>query len=69
MRSAWLGRVLWWVSWQKHEWIGRVICIEKGEPTDVALVGRGGEAGQVLDVLGRGLGPVDDDDQREEEAA
>lgn len=36
---------------------------------NVALVGRGGEARQVLDVLGRRLGPVEDDDHGEEQAA
>lgn len=36
---------------------------------EVALVRMGGEAGEVADVEGRGLGPVEDDDEGEEETA
>jgi hypothetical protein len=36
---------------------------------DISLIGGGGEAAQVLDVFGRGGGPVVDDHEREEETA
>lgn len=40
-----------------------------GKLTDVPLVGRGGEAREMPDMLPGRLGPVDDDDDREEKTA